>query len=171
MKNIQGKEENLKLYNRNGVLVYEFYKDFDGYWESTYDDNGNELTFKNSNGDWIESTYDDNDDLLTFKDSNGVSRGFDIPEYTMEELTKIVGEEMKNILGKSENLKLYNDKGSLVYEFYTHSTGYWAEKTYDDKGNCLTYKNYKGESRGFDIPEYTMEQLTKIVGKEFKIKK
>jgi len=95
MKNIQGKKEDLNLYNKKGVLVYEFYKYFDGYWESTYDNNGNELTFKNSNGDWYEYTYDDNCNRLTFKHSDGKSRDFDIPEYTMEELTKIVGEEFK----------------------------------------------------------------------------
>ena len=38
---------------------------------STYDANGNELTFKNSNGYWEERTYDANGNELTFKDSSG----------------------------------------------------------------------------------------------------
>ena len=117
MKNVFGKQESLKLYNEKGDLVYKFHTDSDGYWceityddkgnqltfkdskgywcEHTYDDKGNELTYKNSNGRWYEYTYDDKDNELTFKDSKGKLRGFDIPEYTMEELTKKVGEEFK----------------------------------------------------------------------------
>ena len=120
MKNALGKKESLKLYNDKGGLVYKFhrfYKDYDRDWyKLTYDDNGNELTFKNSdgrwyeytrddncnrltykdsNGFWCESTYDDQGKELTFKDSDGVKRGFDIPEYTMEQLTQMIGKEFK----------------------------------------------------------------------------
>ena len=117
MKNALGKSESLKIYNDKGDLVYKFYKSFNGYWyeykfdnngneliyedsfgdcyERTYDDNGNELTFKDSEGFWSESTYDNKGNELTYEDSNGISRGLDIPEYTMEELTKIVGKEFK----------------------------------------------------------------------------
>jgi len=106
MKNLQGKQEDLKLYNKKGDLVYKFYKSSNGDWyESTYDDNGNELTFKHSDGDWRESTYDDNCNRLTFKSSEGnwsectyddkgnelthksskgVSRTYNIPKYTIK---------------------------------------------------------------------------------------
>ena len=71
MKNIQGTEEDLKLFNKNGVKVYEYFKDSTGYsHEYTYDSNGN---------------------TLTYKDSTGIRREFDIPEYTMEELVEKVG--------------------------------------------------------------------------------
>jgi len=96
MKNIQGKEESLKLFNDKGGLIYGFYETYNGRWiEITFDDKGNELTFKSSTGYWSERTYDDQGKELTFKDSEGKLRGFDIPEYTMEELTKIVGKEFK----------------------------------------------------------------------------
>ena len=117
MKNILGKLEDLRLYNARGVLVYKFYKDYDSYWcertyddkgsrltykkstgywwEYTKDDKGNPLTYKGSDGYWYEKTYDNQGNELTFKDSDGVSRGFNIPEYTMKELTKIVGKEFK----------------------------------------------------------------------------
>ena len=110
MKNILGKTENLELFNKEGKKVYEFYKSSSGItYEYTYDSNGNELTYKNSNGYSYEYTRDANSKELTFKDSNGysyeytrdangkeltfkssngVSRGFDIPEYTMEELVE-----------------------------------------------------------------------------------
>jgi len=92
MKNALGKKENLQLYNDKGDLVYKFYESYNGRWiESTFDDKGNELTFKNSFGDWCESTFDDKGNELTFKDSDGVKRGFDIPEYTMEELVAKLG--------------------------------------------------------------------------------
>jgi len=117
MKNILGKLEDLNLYNDKGVLVYEFYTHSKGFWyKRTFDNNGKELNFKNSKGDWYEytrddncnrltykdsngfwceSTYDDQGKELTFKDSDGVKRGFDIPEYTMEQLTQMIGKEFK----------------------------------------------------------------------------
>ena len=92
MKNILGTQENLKLYNKDGNLVYRFTTNSNGYsWEYTYDSNGNELTFKNSDGYSCERTYDKNGNELTFKDSNGTSRGFDIPEFTMKQLVEKIG--------------------------------------------------------------------------------
>jgi len=92
MKNILGTEENLELFNENGIKVYEYFKYLDGYsLEFTYDSNGNVLTYKDSDGHSEECTYDSQDNELTYKDSNGESRGFDIPEYTMEELVNKLG--------------------------------------------------------------------------------
>jgi len=92
MKNIKGTEENLELFNNNGVKVYEYFKKSNGFsYEFTYDSNGKVLTFKDSNGYWYEFTYDSNGKVLTYKNSNGETRGFDIPEYTMEELISKLG--------------------------------------------------------------------------------
>lgn len=92
MKNIFNNEEKLDLFNKERKKVYEFYKDSDGFsYERTYDSNGNELTYKNSEGCSSEYTRDINGNELTYKDSNGVKRGFDIPEYTMEELVSKLG--------------------------------------------------------------------------------
>ena len=113
MKNVFGKQEALALYNKEGKLVYEFYewikvywiertydsngntltyKNSTGYWyESTYDSNGKQLTYKDSDGYWTEKTYDSNGNELTYKNSDGVMIGFDIPEYTMEELVEKLG--------------------------------------------------------------------------------
>ena len=113
MKNIFNTEENLKLFNENGIKVYKYFKNSNGFsYERTYDSNGNELThkdstgysyectrdsngniitYKNSDGYSYEATYDSDNKELTYKDSNGVSRGFDIPEYTMEELVAKLG--------------------------------------------------------------------------------
>ena len=106
MKNIFNKKEDLKLYNKNGTLRYKFYTYLNGdSGESTYDSNGNKLTYKDSNGDSYECTYDSNGNVLThkdsrgfsyeytrdsngneltFKNSNGVRRGFDTPETLKE---------------------------------------------------------------------------------------
>jgi YD repeat-containing protein len=75
MKNIQGTKKKLKLYYKNGKLAYWFHK---GSYctipsESTYDKNGKQLTFKNSDGYSYEYTYDKNGNRLTFKDSNDYS--------------------------------------------------------------------------------------------------
>ena len=92
MKNALGKNENLILFNEQGKKVYEYYKDSDGFWsERTYDEKGNELTYKDSEGYWYEYTYDEKGNILTYKNSEGVTRGFDIPEYTMEELVEKLG--------------------------------------------------------------------------------
>ena len=78
MKNIQGTEENLNLFNENGIIVYSYYKNSYGFiYEYTYDSNGKVLTYKDSDGYSFEYTRDSNGKELTFKDSNGVSRGFD----------------------------------------------------------------------------------------------
>ena len=92
MKNILGTTEDLDLYNKEGVRIYEFYKNSEGYSaEYTYDSNGYTLTYKNSDGYWYECTRDSNGNELTCKDSNGVTQGFDIPEYTMEQLVEKLG--------------------------------------------------------------------------------
>ena len=113
MKNIFGKNEDLKLFNEQDKKVYEYkvnstgysyeytydkhglvltLKDSYGYWEEyTRDEKGNELNYKNSTGFWQEYTYDKHSRVLTYKDSKGITRGFDIPEYTMEELVERLG--------------------------------------------------------------------------------
>ncbi len=92
MKNILGTTENLELFNKEGKLLYEFCKDSNGFsFEYTRDSNGKELTYKDSNGFSNEYTYDSNGNELTYKDSNGVKLGFDIPEYTMEQLVEKLG--------------------------------------------------------------------------------
>ena len=113
MKNIFNTEENLELFNENGIKVYKYFKNSNGFsYERTYDSNGNELThkdstgysyeytrdsngniitYKNSDGYSYEATYDSDNKELTYKNSNGVRRGFDIPEYTMEELVNKLG--------------------------------------------------------------------------------
>ena len=113
MKNILGTDNNLELFNKESKIVYRFYKNSIGYsfeytydsngniltskesngysCEYTYDSNGKELTFKDSDGYSFERTYDSNNKELTFKNSNGIMRGFDIPEYTMEELVQKLG--------------------------------------------------------------------------------
>jgi YD repeat-containing protein len=92
MKNILGNTENLELFNKNGVRVYEYFKNSIGYsYEYTRNSNGNILTYKDSEGNSCEYTRDSNGNELTFKDSNGVTRGFDIPEFTMEQLVEKLG--------------------------------------------------------------------------------
>jgi len=86
MKNIQGTEDNLELFNENGIKVYDYFKYPFGYSEEfTYDSNGNVLTLKNSNEYSYEYTRDSNGKELTFKDSDGFTRGFD-KTYTIEEV-------------------------------------------------------------------------------------
>ena len=71
--NIQGKKQDLKLYNEDGVCIYKYIQHSDTYWSKwTYNDNGQKTSWENSNGD--KETYTQ-----------------DIPEYTMEELVDKIG--------------------------------------------------------------------------------
>lgn len=108
MKNIQGTDKNLELFNDNGVKVYKYsnghsneytydsngnaltYKNSDGYsYEHTYNSNGKVLTYENSDGFSYEYTYDSNGNMLTSKNSDGEIRGFDIPEKTIDKKNKL----------------------------------------------------------------------------------
>jgi YD repeat-containing protein len=115
MKNIFGTTKSIKLYEGK-ELRYQ-YRGGGGYQsQCTYDSNGNTLKYDNSDGNWFKFTYNSNGDMLTYKNSEGdwfkytrdsegkelrfdnhkgERRGFDIPEYTMEELTKMIGKEFK----------------------------------------------------------------------------
>ena len=91
MKNILGTQENLRLYRSNGVIAYKFIKSRFYFFETTHNSSGLILTYRDSNGYSWEKTYDNNGSELTFKDSDGKERGFDIPEFTMEQLVEKVG--------------------------------------------------------------------------------
>jgi YD repeat-containing protein len=134
MKNILGTTEELELFNKAGIKVYEFTHNSNRYsYEITRDSDGNQLTYKDSNGFSHEYTRDLNGNELTYKNSNGFSH-----EYTRD-----------------------SNNNTLTFK---NSNGYSYEYTYDSNGNELTFKNSKGVTRGFDIPEYTMEELVEKLG-------
>ena len=86
-------------------------KNSDGEWrEYTRDASGNILTYKNSDGYWREYTYDASGNVLTYKNSDGFWR-----EYTRDASGNIL--TCKN------------------------SAGYWVEYTRDASGNILTHKD------------------------------
>ena len=92
MKNILGTTEDLRFYNKDGKRAYGFKTDSNGYsYEFTFDKYGNTLTYRNSKGYSYECTRDESGKELTYKDSYGKKRGFNIPEFTMEELTQKLG--------------------------------------------------------------------------------
>jgi hypothetical protein len=81
-----------------------------------------------------------------------------------------MGDKQLNVLNEFENLNLFDNKGNRVYEFITDSDdGDWCKNTYDSDGNLLTSENSDGVKKGFDIPEFTMEQLVEKLGHDFKI--
>jgi YD repeat-containing protein len=92
MKNILGTQEDLKLYNKAGNTIYKFIINKIISSERTYDNDGNQLTYKDSDGYSYGYTYDSNGNELTFKNSDGYSRGFDIPEFTMEQVVEKIGD-------------------------------------------------------------------------------
>jgi len=83
--------------DKNGNKIYS--EDSCGYWyKREFDKNKNEIYFENSNGYWIKREHDENNNQIYFEDLYGIikdDRPKLIQEYTMEELTKIVGKEFK----------------------------------------------------------------------------
>jgi hypothetical protein len=72
MKNKLGTIENMVEYHENGKLSYEFMTNPIGLIEEkTFDKNGNILTVKYSKGYSCEYTRDENGNELAFRDSNG----------------------------------------------------------------------------------------------------
>ena len=140
MKNILGTTENLDLYTKEGIIVYKFIVDL--------------------YGPSCESTYDTNGNELTCTDSDGFSY-----EYTRDSNGNVL--TYKNSNGYSSEYT-YDLNGNILT--YKNSDGFSSEKTYDFDGRELTFKNSEGESRGFDIPKFTMEQMVQNLG-NFKLKK
>ena len=88
MKNIYGKDKNLKICNTNGNCLYEYIKGCSFTYEFTYDDYGNTRTYKNSDGDWCKYTRDSEGKELTYESSNGTRTGFEQEKFTKEEILK-----------------------------------------------------------------------------------
>jgi len=54
--------------------------------------------------------------------------------------------------------------------YYENSYGSWENREYDSSNNQIYYENSYGVIRDNRvIPEYTIEDLQKMLGKEFKI--
>jgi len=83
--------------DENGNQIY--HEDSDGSWEKKeFDENNNEIYCEDSTGYWNKREYDENDNQIYFKNSYGIisdNRPKPIQEYTMEELTKILGKPFK----------------------------------------------------------------------------
>ena len=92
----------------------------DKFYNYTYDDKGNKLTYKNSDGFSKEYTYDSNGNILTYKDSNGFSK-----EYTYDDKGNRL--TYKDSRGLYEEYT-YNDKGNMLT--YKNSNGFYETHTY-----------------------------------------
>lgn len=68
---------------------------------------------------------------------------------------------MKNIQGTTENLKLFNQDGNKIYEFYVHIDGSSHEYIFDNNGNTLNFKDSAGYSY-----EYTFDLHDEILTSE-----
>ena len=103
------------------------------------DSNGNEIYYEDSNGYWIKREFDSNYNLIYYEDSDGF---WEKREYD------------------SSNNQIY----------YENSDGSWEKREYDSSNNQIYYENSYGVIRDNRvIPEYTIEELQKMLGKEFKI--
>jgi YD repeat-containing protein len=106
MKNIYGKDEDLKLYNKKGVCIYLYFTSQVYTYEYTYDDIGNVLKYLNSGGVWIRYTRDSEGKELTYEDSRGERRGFEQEKITKEEVLYKI-----NKLGLIEFFEWISTKG------------------------------------------------------------
>jgi hypothetical protein len=143
--------ENNKL---NALGAFEDLKLFDSKGNRVYE------FITGSNGNWIKYTYDSNGNELTHENSKGYwnKRTYD------SNGNQLTFESSDGFWYKWT----YDSKGNQL----THENkGYWSKNTYDSDGNKLTFEDSDGVKIGFNIPEFTMEQLVEKIGHNFKIKK
>jgi len=68
--------------------------------------------------------------------------------------------------------EIKDKNGNRIY--YENSKGFWVKIKFDEKDNRIYYENSNGtivDNRPKSIQEYTMKELTNILGKPFKIVK
>ena len=91
------KEFPFRIKDSNNNEIY--CENSDGVWHKhEYDSNNNVIYFEDSYGYWVKREFDANNNRIYYEDSNGRmidERPKSIPEYTMEELTKMLGKEFK----------------------------------------------------------------------------
>ena len=183
-----------------------YYENSNGSWQkSKFDKNGNQIYYENSNGFWVKKEFDKNGNQIYYENSYGTiidNRPKSIQEYTMEELTKILGKPFKivNMKTKAQQLdvtefpfEIKDKNGNRIYFEYSNggwskrefdensnriyfedSNGYWSKAEFDKNHNVIYFENSSGyiiDNRPKPIVEYTMEELTNILGKPFKIVK
>jgi len=105
------------------------------------DKKGNRIYFEDSNGYWSKSEYDKNNNLIYFEYSNG---GWSKREF--------------------------DENSNEIY--FEDSNGFWSKREYDENNNEIYFESSYGkivDNRPKPIQEYTMEELTKILGKPFKL--
>ena len=107
------------------------------------DENNNQMYYENSNASWVKREFDENNNQIYFENSNGywVKKEFD-----------------------ENNNQLY----------YEDSEAFWYKREFDENSNEIYHETSDGsiiDNRPKPMEEYTMEELTKIVGKEFKLVK
>ena len=91
------KEFPLEIKDSNGNEIY--YEDSNGYWiKREFDSNYNLIYYEDSDGFWEKREYDSSNNQIYYENSYGVIRDNRvIPEYTIEELQKMLGKEFKII--------------------------------------------------------------------------
>lgn len=107
------------------------------------DNNGNVIYFEYSNGYWSKREFDDNNNEVYFEIDDG---------YWAK--------------------KEYDSNNNEIY--CETSDGFWEKREYDSNNNEIYFENSDGtiiDKRPKSTPEYTMEELQEMLGKEFKIKK
>jgi hypothetical protein len=86
-----------RIKDKNENVIY--YEASDKSWvKSEYDENWNEIYREDSKNFWVKREYDENGNEIYWEDKNGLltdNRPKKVPEYTMEELTEILGKEFK----------------------------------------------------------------------------
>ena len=68
--------------------------------------------------------------------------------------------------------EIKDENGNLIY--FEDITNFWVKREFDENNNQMYYENSNGlteDNRTKLIQEYTMEELTKILGKPFKLVK
>ena len=91
------KEFPFEIKDKNGNRIY--HEDSFAFWiKKEFDKNNNQIYHEDSYAFWIKREFDENNNRIYCENSNGYiidNRPKPIQEYTMEELTKILGKPFK----------------------------------------------------------------------------
>ncbi len=126
----------------SGNIVY--CQDLNQHWyKCEFNNRGNKIYHENATGFWIKREFDDNGNETYYEDNTG---------YWYKHL--------------------YDVNGNIIY--YENSGGGWYAHEWDDKGNSIYHENSLGVVRGEkskpnNVVEMTMDEISKVVGKNVKV--
>ena len=139
---------------------------------STYDANGNVLTFKTSDGYWYECTYDAKGNVLTFKDSKGYwstrTRDAKGNVLTHKDSKGYWYECTYDAKGNVLTIKDSNGINRLALARDPHYTLFYDLTSKRYRAGCRNFGNAENALKHWDRKDKRAKLFTKVIKKHVK---